>query len=477
MNTKAPRQDIDEVIAGGFCIGCGVCAALRPSAFALDMTEEGMLQAHRVGAADDDPSRLCPMTGAGPDETAIARARFPDLPVHDRIGAYGTCGAGWVAADEFRRRGSSGGMLSWLAAELLTNDFVDEVWHVKPLPSSSDRLFAYHRSRTAAEVLEGSKSKYYPIDLSGVITQICAQEARFAVLGIPCFIKALNLAMDENNILRSRIHFLLGLICGHLKSAQFAELLAWQLDVAPDRLMKIDFRRKIPNRPAHAYGVEVVARDEPEKPIRAPMRGLMGRDWGQGFMRYPACDYCDDVVAECADVAVGDAWLPRFRYDWRGTSVFVVRNEQLAGLVENGVRRGALRVEALEPEDVAASQAGGFRDRRDALAWRLAKLDATGQWRPRKRVKPARDTISEARKNLIELRMMLTRRSHPAFARAKKAGRYELFVEEMRPLLQKYAEFTNEPVKTRMIKKIRNLGMLLTYRWRRHATFKKSGYH
>lgn len=31
-----------------------------------------------------------------------------------------------------------------------------------------------------------------------------------------------------------------------------------------------------------------------------------------------ACNYCDDVFAECADVTCMDAWLPEYSQDHRG---------------------------------------------------------------------------------------------------------------------------------------------------------------
>ena len=36
---------------------------------------------------------------------------------------------------------------------------------------------------------------------------------------------------------------------------------------------------------------------------------LADGDWGAGFFQNPACDWCDDVVAETADIAFGDAWV------------------------------------------------------------------------------------------------------------------------------------------------------------------------
>src|SRR3546814_17649672 len=94
--------------------------------------------------------------------------------------------------------------------------------HSFPTRRSSD-LFRYQISRTAEEIRRGAKSRYYPIELSAVIDQIRAVPGRYAVIGIPCFIKAIHLLRAKDAVLRDRIAFTLGLYCGHMKSARMVE--------------------------------------------------------------------------------------------------------------------------------------------------------------------------------------------------------------------------------------------------------------
>ena len=61
--------------------------------------------------------------------------------------------------------------------------------------------------------------------MSGVLEEIRTSPGRYAVVGIPCFIKAVHLARAADPILRERIVYTLGLVCGHMKSARFAESL------------------------------------------------------------------------------------------------------------------------------------------------------------------------------------------------------------------------------------------------------------
>ena len=95
-------------------------------------------------------------------------------------------------------------------------------------------------------------------------------------------------------------------------------------------------------------------------------------DWGAGFFQNPACDACDDVVAETADVSFGDAWVEPYllrlaRHQRRRGPLPVVH-------APHRTRRRADGRLALEPVDadfVAETQAAGFRHRREGLAYRL----------------------------------------------------------------------------------------------------------
>ena len=109
-----------QIVRSGLCIGCGACASGAEARMEWD--DYGQLKptgpaTHRRSEAF---ARLCPFSPEATNEDAIAAARFPDAPQHDaRLGRYTSCHVGAVAEAPFRERGSSGGMVSWVAAELM----------------------------------------------------------------------------------------------------------------------------------------------------------------------------------------------------------------------------------------------------------------------------------------------------------------------------------------------------------------------
>src|SRR5690606_7180320 len=98
---------------------------------------------------------------------------------------------------------------------------------------------------------------------------------------------------------------------------------------------------------------------------------LADGDWGSGYFQNPACNFCDDVVAETADISFGDAWVEPYSSDGRGTNVVIVRTAHLNELLKGAVHEGRLDLHEVDARFVEETQAAGFRQRREGLSYRL----------------------------------------------------------------------------------------------------------
>lgn len=427
----------------GLCIGCGACVGADASGrAAMVVDRDGHLKP--TGPADWRRKRtpefaaLCPFSPAAADEDDIALARFPAAPVDDpRIGRFVSAWVGHVEEGEFRASGSSGGMGNWTAAELLRTGRVDAIAHVGGLPrdGADDPLFGYRISRTPDELTAAAKSRYHPVELSGVIAAIRAEPGRYAVMGVPCFIKAVHLLRARDAVLRERIVFTLGLFCGHMKSLRMAESFAWQTGVRMEDVVSLDYRHKDPARAANVYTARFLLADGGER--RRDWWNFVDGDWGAGFFQNPACDWCDDVVAETADISFGDAWVEPYASDGRGTNVVVVRSTDLDAMVREAVAAGRLRLEAVDADFIHNTQAAGFRHRREGLAWRLARR-RRGPVQPRKRVAPARRGLPARRRAVYWARQAISRWTPRLFRLARGARRPGLYLGWARQALAVY---------------------------------------
>lgn len=450
------KQTVDHVIEGGYCVGCGGCAAMAPQDFTMRFTETGMFTAQALRAPQEragDVSSSCPIAGESPTETQIAADLYPQAAVHDQIGRYAMTAVGWAEESDWRDKGSSGGLLTWIAAELLATGAIDEVVQVAPTQSDHAQLFAFRVSRTVEEIRDAAKSRYYPVCAVDAITHIRQSGQRTLFVGLPCFVKMIRLLARMDPVLNANLCYTLGLVCGHLKSAGFGEILAWQIGIPPKHIATEDFRVKVEGHPASSYGFS--AQDaRTSQTSEAMMKDLLGKDWGQGMMKYKACDFCDDVLAECADIAIGDAWVEPWKDEWRGANICVVRHPDILALLQKAAAAGRVHLHEVAADVVAQSQASGLRHRREGLAWRLWRDQAAGHWVPRKRVAPNHDQ-SRQRKAIYNARDRLRDDSHVALLAAKEAGRFEVFVDKMQPAIAQYAKAQRPPLSASTIRTLR----------------------
>ena len=426
-----------NIVASGLCIGCGSCVAQadQESGAHMELDDYGHFKPH--GAARwlnreaESFARTCPFSPVAANENDLAAALFPDAKHCDeKVGRFQTAYVGYVAEGDFRARGSSGGMVSWVAEELLRAGLVDGVLHVVPVvdPQSHNRFFRYRIARSESEIRQGAKSRYYPVELSEMLRLVRETPGRYAVVGVPCFIKALQLLRREEPILRERIAFTLGLFCGHMKSARFVESFAWQMEVPITEVHAVEFRLKDPTRAASTYTAQLRLRDGTT--VQRDWWNLADGDWGAGFFQNSACNWCDDVVAETADISFGDAWVEPYSSDGRGTNVVVVRSPLVQQLMDAAIEAGRLQLETVDSDFIAQTQAAGFRQRREGLAYRLylRRRSAPHVIQPRKRVAPAATVIPLRRKLIYLMRAFITASSHRVFHTARVLRRPRIYV-------------------------------------------------
>ncbi|MFD1334539.1 Coenzyme F420 hydrogenase/dehydrogenase, beta subunit C-terminal domain [Oceanobacillus iheyensis] len=438
------KELLNTVVKNDYCIGCGICASIADSPFTMKLNKEGkyqpFLKDNHHENMEVNPVSICPFSKNNNKETELGKKVFgqvTDMKFDEYSGYYIKSYAGYVKEGEFRSKGSSGGMGNWIAAQLLKNNYVDGIIHVKSRSDDNNVLFDYQISNNVNKLSKGAKSKYYPIEMSQVLEFVRENEGRYALIGIPCYIKGVRLLAEEDKVINDRIKFLIGLVCGHLKSDMFAKSIGWQLGIEPNNLEEIDFRKKLEDRAANNYGVEVKGKkDGSEVVLSSPTKELYTTNWGHGMFKYNACEFCDDVLAETADVTVGDAWLPEYSKDSMGTNVVVVRNTIIQKIFEDN-KNDTIQIEELSSEKVYQSQAGGFRHRRDGLSYRLHQKDQNNEWRPNKRVEPS-NKHSTKRKRIYEKRTLLSQKSFKAYKVAKIERDFDAFINYMNPIIKNY---------------------------------------
>lgn len=408
-----------DIVDSGLCIGCGICVA-QSRRKDTRMRFDGYGQFKPYGPREwyDQPSEgfsiVCPFSPQAKNEDELSASVFPDAKQkHVALGRYQTNYAGHVQEDDYRMLGSSGGMVTWTAVALMRKGLIDGVVHVVAVkdPQHEGKFFKYRISRNEEEIKEGAKSRYYPVELSGILETIMGTPGKYAVVAVPCMIKAIQLLRRHDPVYRERIRFTLGLFCGHMKSARFVESFAWQMHVPVKKINQVDFRNKYPDRPANWYNTLLTLKNDQQK--NKDWWHLKDGDWGAGFFMNSACNYCDDVVAETADISFGDAWVEPYSSDGKGTNVVIVRSALMGEIIQTGILENSLNLEEVSAELVAETQAAGLRQRREGLAYRLTWPKKGIQ--PIKRVSPGAEGISKSRQLVYWMRFTISKWSHRMF--------------------------------------------------------------
>lgn len=438
------KPSILNVIENDYCVGCGACS-LFSDKVNIKLNDKGYFQAYIDNELNNSKllermSRVCPFTDESKNEDEIASNVFQDYKKHSSyLGYYIDTYIGNVNEDDFRERGSSGGIGKWLAFELYRLGYVDKVIEVKQRirENLDEPLYTFTICEDELSIKEGAKSAYYPIEMSGVLDYVRENPGKYLITGVPCFIKSIRLLQHEDPLIGERIKFTLGLVCGHLKSENYANMIGWQLGVHPDDISSLDFRKKLIGASAKQKGVEVKSISNPNYIKDDIVQNLFGTNYGHGFFKYKACDYCDDVVSETADATVGDAWLPEYVNDGKGNNVFIIRNKVISNIVSDAIKDNRINLDRVSEEEIIKSQDAGFRHRRDGLAYRLYLADKAEEWRPQKRVSPSTKTLTKRYKQIHKVRINIREQSHIQFKRAREKNDYSLFEESMKNEIKK----------------------------------------
>ena len=184
------------------------------------------------------------------------------------------------------------------------------------------------------------------------------------------------------------------------------------------------YRTKGEGIPARKYIFRAWEKGKKKDYIQADSAKVTGGKFNQGALMLPACNFCDDVVGETADLTIGDAWLPQFEADDNGTNLLIFRNKKLLEVFENAKKNKQLLLLKIREKDAIDSQSGGFRQRGEGLAFRIKRKENEGKWVPEKRVKSSDFKVSLLRQRIYSRREDVTMLTRKSFYEALKNDDY-----------------------------------------------------
>jgi len=358
---------IQKVVEKGWCIGCGMCAAVCPkNRLEIHWNKRGEYNPVEVDRCADCPEgcslcyQVCPTHGKTKNETDIGQEWYGSvngIQHTDETGYYLSAYVGYSDKNDHQKNGASGGIATWTLETLLETGAIDTVAAVGHT-TDPDKLFEFKICKTSEDIRACSRSAYYPVETSQVIRHILHNDGTYAIIGLPCVCKAIRLAQDKFPKLKQRIKYVLGLTCGHQCSKFFAEYICALGGGNPHELKEFIFRKKDLTQPA--YNLAMYFRSGKGKDVvsrQVLWNDGVGFAYVNGYFQLPSCFYCDDVFGECADVTFMDAWLPEYKNkkQTEGHNLVLVRDLRIDVYIQKAIRND-LPIAQLPVEKVIKSQ-------------------------------------------------------------------------------------------------------------------------
>lgn len=439
------QKALREILDNDYAVRSGVYSLVE-SSVRMEMDSRGEYRPVFDKELDDEAYRrllqVDMMSDVSPSETELADdlfAKTKGVKSDPVIGYYTDLYAGHVVSGGYRERGSSGGMCSWLLAELLEKNIVDGVIHMHPVdPRKQDgKLFKYAISRSIDKVHQGAKSRYYPGELSKVLQEVKKKPGRYAIVGIPEFITEVRLLARVDPIIAERIKITVGLVCGHQKTAKYVEALAWQSGIRPGDLNSVDFRVKQSGSTAINYLHQFTGKiDGEEVTLSKTHAELFGEVWAYGFFKSKFSDFTDNVFNETADVVLGDAWLPEYNKDGMGNNIVIVRDPTIAKIIRDGIKSRVLKLDTVDAETIKRSQRGLIHHGQDEISYRLDQQRKKRRWTPSKRFSGSE--LPLIRQHIQDVRYAMALSSHDYYQEALALGDWSYFRDKMKPMIARY---------------------------------------
>nr|WP_205857057.1 Coenzyme F420 hydrogenase/dehydrogenase, beta subunit C-terminal domain [Phytoactinopolyspora endophytica] len=292
----------------------------------------------RPGSA---PVAVCPGRGLEHEKRALREA-----PFHGEWGPVLELYECWSTDPAVRRKGSSGGVVTALAAHAVSSGSAVGALQVQAradAPLENETVL----NRTYEDIVAAAGSRYSPASPCERLDLVESAEGQSVVVGKPCDVAATVNASRIRPELGEKVGLKIGIFCAGTPSTRGTEEAIRQLSVEPSDVQRLDYR---------GYGW----------PGRFRIRTKQGEtkslsyeeSWGQTLQKHRQwrCMICPDHTGEFADISVGDPWYRQIRDGEPGRSLVVIRTEAGRAALHSALRDGALEGDTIPLERLPQSQ-------------------------------------------------------------------------------------------------------------------------
>lgn len=262
---------------------------------------------------------------------------------HEIFGRYVSVWRAWATDPEIRDQGSSGGVITALAAWLATTGQTSSVREVSASSNAPNRSVPV-RIMSREEALGAAGSRYAPVaSLEGASL---AGDTTF--VGKPCEVvaaRALSASEDAQPLMMS-------FFCAGTPSQQATDSLVRKIGLDPNHLTSMRYRGD--GWPGYFTATDSSGRRESL---------TYAESWGSHLGRdlQMRCKLCVDGTGEASDISVGDFWeaddagYPLFA-EQDGESVAIARTARGDDVLRRAAEAGAIAIQEVELDQLVPVQ-------------------------------------------------------------------------------------------------------------------------
>lgn len=346
QTSKRMPSTLKTIIQNDLCHGCGACAAATNGRISMRLNDAGFLRPVAEGTLSEEDDAAVGTVCSG----LSLRHDSGKGITHPIWGPIIKVRTGFSNDEQIRFAGSSGGVISAIAAYLIetgTVEFVLQVGADSTDPFGSVTCFS--RSRT--DVISSAGSRYGPSAPLVNLEQHLARGSRFAVVGKPCDIASLRRMAIRDPRVDRQVPYMIAFMCAGVPSRKGAIAVASAMGALPEEVERFAFRGEGWPGSARAY-----LRDG------RTLRMDYATSWGTILNRSLQfrCKICPDGTGEFADIVCADAWYGRDGYpdfDERpGRSLLITRTDRGEDLVQLIASKNHITIESLDVAEVEKMQ-------------------------------------------------------------------------------------------------------------------------
>ena len=373
---------LTDVVDWRLCVGCGACAYICPDdrVKLVDYTAEGIRPILSEGNCGDCTLCLDVCPGVQTDFTPPDGKTYKhpaDVPANNKSfsenwGQVMEVWEGYATDPEIRFKGSSGGVLTALAAYCVESANMSGILHIGPDPENPV-LNRTRLSTTRAEILAASGSRYSPASVCNGLKLVEQAEKPCAIIGQPSEIAAVANARRLRPELDQKVGLTMSFFCAGSPPTRATTALLEKNGVKQSAVTNLRYRG------LGWPGYFAPTRKGETEPA---FKQTYADSWAflQSFRPW-SVQVWPDGSGELADISCGDPWYSQPDGINPGASLVLARTERGREILRGAIAAGYVQLTPAEAWKVDGSQAGLWQKKGSVwgriFAMRLLRLPTT----------------------------------------------------------------------------------------------------